>query len=175
MMSRYNLLARLLHWIVAILVFLQLFLGFAADRADTRAAEPLIDRHVQVGVLVLSLMALRLLWRSFRAPPALPDKHPLWQRRAARAVHHFIYALLFIMPVSGYVLWAWMGKPLDLFGLVPIPILFRGGDDETWRSIAGYSHTYAGFVLIALLTLHVTAALWHQFIRRDGLITKRMI
>lgn len=175
MTSRYNLPARLLHWIVAVLVLAQFFLGFAADRADGRAADALVDRHAQVGLLILSLMVVRILWRSFRSPPRLPQEDPRWQRWLAQSVHHLIYALLIIIPVSGYVLWAWMGQPLDWFGLYPIPILFKGGDDETWRSVAGYTHYFAGFGLIALVAVHICAALWHQFVKRDGLITDRMV
>ncbi|WP_301749821.1 cytochrome b [uncultured Erythrobacter sp.] len=175
MTSRYNLPARLLHWIVAVLVLAQFFLGFAADQADGRAAEALVDRHVQLGLLILSLMLVRLLWRSIKSPTCPPQEDPRWQRWLAKVVHHLIYALIIIIPVSGYVLWAWMGQPLDWFGIYSIPILFEGGDDETWRSVAGYTHYFAGFGLIALVAVHVCAALWHQFVKRDGLITDRMM
>lgn len=83
--------------------------------------------------------------------------------------------MLFILPLSGYVLWAWIGRPLKWFGLFPIPILFVGGEDETWRSVAGYTHNYAGFVLMGLAVIHIGAALWHEFIKGDGLIGNRML
>lgn len=100
---------------------------------------------------------------------------PWWQHWVAKAVHLLLYLLLFILPLSGYILWAWIGRPLDWFGLFPIPILFDGGDDETWRSIAGYTHNYAGIVLLVLLTIHISAALWHEFVKGDRLISERMI
>ena len=68
-----------------------------------------------------------------------------------------------------------IGSPLDWFGIVPIPILFTGGDDETWRSIAGYTHIFAGYALIAMIVGHIGAALWHECIHRDRLIRDRML
>ena len=174
-LSRYNLTARVLHWLVAVLVIAQLSLGFAADWAGRPLAAFLLDQHVRIGLLILSLMILRLLWRLVKYVPPPPPTMPKWQVWAAKAAHWLLYLLLFILPVSGYVLWAWIGRQLDWFGLFPIPILFTGGEDETWRSIAGYTHSYAGFVLIALLMTHIGAALWHEFINGDRLISGRML
>lgn len=157
------------------LVFAQLVLGFAADWADRPAAALLLNQHVRIGLLILSLMILRLLWRFARNPPPLPQELPWWQHRVAKGVHLLLYLTLFILPLSGYVLWAWIGRQLDWFGLFSIPILFVGGEDEMWRSIAGYTHSYAGFVLIALLLTHIGAALWHEFVKRDRLISERML
>lgn len=100
---------------------------------------------------------------------------PRWQALAATGVHLSLYALLVALPVSGYVLWAWIGRPLDWFGLFDIPILFRGGDDEYWRSVAGYAHLYFGYLLMMLIAAHIIAALWHEFVRRDRLISDRML
>lgn len=172
---RYTRTARWLHWIIAILALGQIALGLAADKAQKPLAGQLLDQHVRVGLLILALMVLRLLWRLTHRPPSLPVDTPPWQRVSAQAVHSSIYLLLFLLPFSGYVLWAWIGRPLSWFGIAPIPILFEGGDDETWRSIAGYTHEYAFYVLAALLAAHIVAAFWHQFVRRDRLISDRML
>lgn len=174
-LTRYDSVARLLHWAVALLVFAQLGLGYAADWAARPVAAWFFTQHVRIGVLILSLMCLRLLWRLSHRPPPLPPETPRWQLGTAMGVHLSLYLLLLILPLSGYVLWAWIGRPLDWFGLFPIPILFEGGEDETWRSIAGYTHSYAGYVLLALLLTHIGAALWHEFVKRDRLISTRML
>lgn len=172
---RYNRTARLLHWIVAFLVIAQLSLGYAADWTAKPVSGVLLDQHVRVGLLILLLMILRLLWRGFRAPPPHSDALPHWHRRAASTVHGLLYLLMFIVPASGYVLWAWIGRSLGWFGLFPIPILFAGGDDETWRSVAGYTHEYGVYAVLFLLTLHIGAALWHELVMGDRLISERML
>ena len=160
---------------MAVLVILQLVLGVAADKASKPLAGQLLNQHVRIGLLILALIVLRSVWRATHAPPPLPASVPPWQRLAASGAHRLIYLLLFVLPISGYVLWGWIGRPLDWFGLFDIPILFEGGDDETWRSIAGYSHVYAAYLLMALLVTHIAAALWHEFVGRDHLISKRML
>jgi cytochrome b561 len=171
---RYDFPARSLHWVVAALVVVQLVLGFAADWASDPDAAYFFDNHIRIGLLVLSLMSLRLLWRLANPPPRNTTL-PRWQQWIANMVHCLLYLLLFVLPVSGYVLWAWIGRPLDWFGLFSIPILFEGGEDETWRSIAGYTHSYAGLILMALLVMHIGAALWHEFVKGDQLISQRML
>lgn len=160
---------------MAILVLVQLILGFLSDAAERPLAGLLLDQHVRIGLLILALMTLRLSWRLAKSPPPYPAAPTKWRLAVATTVHIILYLLLFAMTISGYVLWAWIGRPLDWFGLVSIPILFAGGDDETWRSIAGYTHNYAAYVLIALIILHIVAALWHEFVERDRLISDRML
>ena len=160
---------------MAVLVIGQIILGYAAGRAQGDFADMLLDRHVWVGLLILGLVVIRVLWRLAHPPPALPAAIPEWQRSAATGLHRLFYAILLVLPVSGYVLWAWIGKPLDWFGILPIPILFTGGDDETLRSIAGYTHIFAGYALIVMIAAHIGAALWHEFVVRDRLIRDRML
>lgn len=173
-MQRFSLTARFLHWTIAPLVLVQLALGFAADLSDKPLADRLLDQHVRIGLLIFGLMLLRLTWRIAVRPPALPESITGWRRRTAECTHLLLYGLLLMMPVTGYVLWAWTGPKLDWWGLGRIPMLFRGGDDELWRSVAGYAHEYGGYVVTALILLHIGAALHHQFVGRDGLISRRM-
>jgi len=172
--ERYSLIARLLHWAVALLVLVQIGLGFAADWSDRPVSDRLLDQHVRVGLLVAALMVLRLSWRLASPPPSLPIGVSGWRRRAAGLTHKALYLLLLAMPVSGYVLWAWTGPSLDWWGMARVPILVRGGDDEMWRSVAGYGHQYGAYGVSALVILHIAAALHHQFALRDRLIGKRM-
>lgn len=170
----YNNILRALHWTIALLVILQIALGFAADWSAQPLSNLLLDQHVRLGLLVLGLMLLRIVWRLTTGAPPLPPEVPLWQRRAALSAHAALYLLLLLLPVSGYVLWAWIGRPLDWFALFDIPILITGGEDELWRSVAGYMHEYMGYALIALLSAHIGVALWHELVRKDGLISERM-
>lgn len=172
--KRYSLPARLLHWIVAVLVLVQIALGFGADWSERPQSDYLLDQHVRIGVLLLVLVVLRLLWRIGNPPPPLPDLAHRWQRRAAGIAHRALYILLLLMPITGYVLWAWTGPSLDWWGLGSIPMLFVGGDDEFWRSVAGYVHEYGAYAITGLVLVHIGAALWHSFVARDLSIGERM-
>lgn len=171
---RYTRPAILLHWAVAILVLLQIALGFAADWTDRPLSDGLMDQHVRVGLLILALMILRVSWRLAHVPPPMPDAVPRWRQQGASLVYATFYILLILLPVTGYVLWAWTGPNLSFWGLGSVPILFVGGDDELWRSIAGYVHEYGGYAITAVVLTHIVAALHHQFIAKDMMIGDRM-
>lgn len=172
--QRYSAVARLFHWLVAILVLIQIGIGWAADWTDRPLSDLLLDQHVRIGLLVLLFVILRILWRVAKVPPPLPSAIASWQRLGATITHKALYALLILMPASGYILWAWRGRSLDWWGAGSIPILFRGGEEEFWRSVAGYSHEYGAYLLTALVLLHIGAALHHEFVARDRLIGRRM-
>lgn len=170
--ERCSLIARLLHWTVALLVLIQIGLGFGADWSDRPQSNRLLGQHVRFGLLIAALMVLRVSWRLTSPPP--PSTVSGWRKGVAGLTHKTLYLLLLVMPVSGYVLWAWTGPTLDYWGVGRVPILFRGGDDELWRSVAGYVHEYGAYAVSALVVLHIAAALHHQFGVRDELIVRRM-
>lgn len=174
--TRYAAPARILHWVVAVLVTIQFYFGWASEQeADRDASFALIQLHFQLGMTILALMLLRILWRIARpAPTAEPG--PRWQRRAATATHFLLYALLFVLPLTGYVIWVWMEAPRSVFGLFDVPALFTPpADDETGRAIAWYIHHYSAYTLAALAFIHIAAAFWHEFWLSDRLIRRRML
>lgn len=175
--ERYRLPARVLHWLVALALPFQIYLGWAAEFASTRETEfRLIRLHYQVGVTLAALMVLRITWRMAVGVPASLVGEPAWRNRMASLAHWAIYALLFLLPASGYVIWVWMEAPRDVFGLFDLPRLFTPPvEDETWRAIAWHVHYWSGWTLIGLVFLHVGTAIWHEFVLRDGLIRKRIV
>lgn len=175
--ERYRLPARVLHWLVALAIPFHIYLGWAAEFASTRETEfPLIRCHYQVGVTLAVLMLMRLTWRMAGGAPAPPVGEPAWRDRLASLAHWALYGLLFLLPASGYVIWVWMEAPMDVFGLFDLPRLFTPpADDETGRAIAWYVHYWSGWTLIGLACLHVGAAIWHEFVRPDRLISRRML
>lgn len=175
--ERYRLPARFLHWLVALLIPIQLWLGWAAEASDSQeVSSRLIWRHYQLGILIAALMVFRFTWRLVHGAPKSIDVGPAWRRRLASIIHWLIYSLLLILPLSGYVIWVWMDVPMDILGVLDIPRLFTPpNDDETGRALAWYIHYWSGWALLALILLHVGAASWHQWIRRDRLIQRRML
>ncbi|WP_411833086.1 cytochrome b [Pseudoxanthomonas mexicana] len=175
--GRYRLPARLLHWLVAIAVPAQIWLGWTAERTQEREAGfRLLHLHFQLGMILLALMVLRASWRIAHGVPAPAAAEPAWRRRLAAAMHWTLYALLLALPLSGYVIWVWMDAPMQLLGSVQVPRLFEPpADDETWRALAWYVHYYSAWALAGLVVLHAAVALWHEFVLGDRLIRRRMM
>jgi cytochrome b561 len=175
--TRYSLPARLLHWVIAAVVPIQIYLGYAAEwESDRRESFRLIQQHYQLGLLIFGLMLLRIFWRVGYGTPPHPKDEPRWRRLTANTVHWLLYALLLTMPVSGYVIWVWMDVPMNAFGFLELPRLFTPPiEDETGRAAAWYVHYYSSWLVIALIIIHVGAASWHQFVRRDGSVVATMV
>lgn len=174
--DRWGLVARTLHWTVAALVVTMLVLGWASELEEERDRSLMLIRtHFQFGVVLFGLMILRLTWRLARPVPAPPSAEPPWRTRAAGAVHAVLYLLLLTMPVSGYIIWIHMNAPMDVFGVLTLPRLFTPPvEDETLRAGAWYVHYFSGWILVSLVGLHLSSALWHRFVARDGVL-RRML
>ncbi len=175
--ARYPAIARWLHWAVAMGVIAQLALGWGSEAtADAADGMRLLRIHFQLGVLLLMLMLLRVACRLSGRMPSADADEPRWRRRAAGFVHASLYLLLFLLPASGYVIWVWMDASREWLGVLTVPALFvPPADDETGRAIAWYVHWACAWTLSALVVLHVSAAVWHQWVRCDGLIRRRML
>jgi len=175
----YDRLARALHWASAALIVLLAATGIAMTRelapeswlARARAPLPLYDLHKTMGVLVLLLTVLRLSNRVLRGTPPADPTLPGWQRRIAEFVHGWIYLLLVLVPILG-----WLGislyPALTLFGVVSLPAL--AAPDRAVSAGVLLAHAILAFALLGLVGVHVAAALHHHFVRRDALL-RRML
>ncbi len=163
-------LSKTLHWLVAALIVVQVPLGAIAD--DMKLSPLKLDLfvwHKSVGMLVLALVLVRLGWRLGQPVPRPADVSPLL-RRLATLTHVLLYVLLLVIPLSGWVVNSAAGIPVKLFWLVPLPALTS--PDDGLKESAAEVHEIAIGLLLAVLTLHVAAALWHQFVRRDGILRR---
>ena len=173
-LGRYPCLLRVLHWLLALMLALQFVLGFAAEYGAARMSEALLPFHFQLGVLILGLTVLRLCLRLVMPTPAADPGESPGLRRARSAVHGMLYLLVLVVPVSGHVIWVWMGADRSLPGGFEVPALFVPPEDETGRAVAWYVHVYGAWILLGLVCLHILAAVLRQRARRDGFITQRM-
>ena len=139
-------------------------------------ARPLVDAHKSTGITVLGLALLRLLWRLAHRPPPMPAAYSRWERLAAHTVHALFYALMLALPVSGWLHdSAWKDAathPMRLFGLIGWPrIGFIESIEpvlkESLHTVFGTVHESLGYLLYALLALHIGAALKHQWVDRE--------
>ncbi len=174
--DRYSLPARLLHWLMAPAIPLQFWLGWAAERAETRdAGAALIHLHYQLGLVLAALVVMRLAWRISHGSPAATPGEPRWRSVLARTTHWALYAGLLVLPASGYVMQVWRNEPMDVFGLFEVPRLFESdGDLGAGYAAVWYLHYWTGWALAALVALHAGAAVWHECVLRDRLISRRM-
>ncbi len=177
-------LSRLFHWLMALLVFGMLGLGFYMVRVET----DLVDRYLQIqwhksfGFTIFVLAGLRLVWRWLSPEhPQLPADTPVWQGRAARTSHVLLYALMFALPLTGWLMAT--ASPLNdpdafpfqmpnlVFGLFDLPDPFSKGR-ESLRVLFHWLHLGTAILLASLLLVHVLAALKHHFIDRDAVLRR---
>ena len=160
---------RVIHWLMALLILPMIVVGLMMVQPGwPRAVQnTLFILHKNTGVLLLVLAILRvaIALRHHSAP--LPDTLPAWQRRAARASHGALYALILIMPLSGYIRVRAGGFPIEALDRLGLPAFVPRSD--ALADAAKWVHETAGYALIAVLLLHIAAALHHALLLRDGI------
>lgn len=166
--TRYDGVAMLFHWVLAIAIIGTFSVGwYMADLPFSLTRLKLFNWHKWAGVTILALSALRLLWRLGHRPPAdLPM--PAWQKLGAHAVHWLLYAAFFAVPLSGWAYSSAAGFPIVWFGVLPLPD-FVPKDKALAEAIKPW-HAVSAYLLLGLAAVHVIAALKHQFIDHDGLL-----
>jgi cytochrome b561 len=171
--ERWGAVAKALHWLIAVLVIALMVLGWIAVNEDSRLTQyKLFKWHKSIGMLVLALVALRLLWRLFNPPPALPAGLGAWQRRAAHGTHWVFYGVLIAMPISGWVMNSAADFPFKIFGVMPLPDLFA--PSKELEALTKDVHLALFWILAITLTLHVAAALKHHFVDRDSILLRML-
>lgn len=174
---RYNGFAIFLHWLLALALVGIFSVGlYMADLPFSPQRLKLYNWHKWAGISILTLSAIRLLWRLSHKPPALPQSvtlgMPGWQVTAYHATHVAMYALFFIVPLIGWAYSSAAGFPIVLFGVLPLPD-FVSSSKPLAEMIKPW-HEYSAFALAGLVLLHVAAALKHHFIDKDGLLARML-
>lgn len=181
----WGLVTRALHWGMALMIAVQVPLGFLmvdaydawlAGKGDEALVMSLSRAHNTLGFLVLIAATLRLSWRFANPTPGLPPALAAYQHLVARATHGLLYALLFVFPLTGWAaLSAYDGEfPIFFFGWDDVfRIVPQAKEGSPWTSdLFGEVHETCWKVGAAVLGLHVVAALWHEYVRRDGVLTR---
>ena len=174
--ERYSRPAIILHWVIGLLMIVNVGLGLTFTLFGDDNIRPLINTHKSIGITILGLAIMRLLWRATHKPPPLPATYKPWERRASHAVHGLLYILIFALPLSGWFhdsAWKMAGEiKMFYFGLFEWPRIGWIMDmeplaKENLHSILGAVHENLGFALYALFFLHVGGALKHQFFDKE--------
>jgi cytochrome b561 len=167
----YNAVAKILHWSIAVLIVLQLGIGWTMPEIhkDTRP-DGEIGWHLAIGVLIVLLIAARVVWRAVR-PPTGTDGDRGAMRRLASATHILLYLLMIVVPVLG---WAHAGSRdwVVRIGPLHLPRIMAAGSKLGHE--LGDIHGDLAMVLAVTIALHVAAGFYHQFIRKDGTLLRMM-
>ena len=170
--TQYTRTAMVLHWVIAVLIICNAVLGLTAESFPDGWIRPIVDTHKSIGITVLGLALLRILWRvSHRAPP-LPREFPTWEKVAAHVAHFLLYVLMIVIPVSGYLYSSAANIPVVYLGLIPLPRIIA--PDPQLKEVLKNLHIALNYTLLVLVALHVVAAIKHQLIDRDGLLSRML-
>ena len=168
-MPRFTITAVVIHWLAAALIFGGFALGlYMSGLPLSPTMLKLYSYHKWIGVTVLLLSVARIVWRLRHAAPPLPESIPAWQRKAANGLHHLFYLLFFAVPITGWVMSSAKGFQTVYFGVLPIPDLV--GKDKALGELLAEVHKVMSWVLMALVVIHVAAALKHHFVSRNDVL-----
>lgn len=160
----FNLTARVLHWSMAVLILAMLFVGIGMV-ASMSWRPTLVSLHRPLGIAILLLVIVRLFNRLGHRPPPLPADLPAVQVLAARASHWLLYALMFAMPLIGWSMLSAGGYPVTMFKGFALPPI--APHDATVYAVLRTAHTWLALLLFATVLMHLAAALYHAWVRRD--------
>jgi cytochrome b561 len=161
----------LLHWVLAVFIILLLILGLYMTGLPLSLRKvQYYGWHKEVGMLVLGLVVVRVAWRWSNVTPLLLPYLPVWEAAAARCTHWAFYLLMVAMPLTGWLMSSAAGLPVSFFGWFVFPDIVS--PNANLRILFREMHEYMAYALIALICLHVTAALKHHFINKDDILRR---
>ncbi|MDR9433384.1 MAG: cytochrome b [Spiribacter sp.] len=175
---KYFLIQRILHWSIATLVVITLGIGatlgtlgfnHAVDLFGMATTNTLYVVHKTVGVLMIGLMIVRITARLALGKPAYAVALAPVQKFASETVHGLFYALLIIMPLIGWAATDAGGYPINFFHWVLPSIVEK---DSGFAEVLFQWHAIIGWLLMGLVLVHISGALYHWLIRRDGVMQR---
>jgi len=171
--THYTRTAKGLHWLMTILFFGLLALGFYMhDLPLSPEKLQLYSWHKWAGVTAFLLVWFRLFWRIAHRPPALPATMSTLMQRAAHAGHFLLYGLMIAIPLSGWLMSSAKGFQTVWFGVLPIPDLLSK-NKETGDLLQSV-HMSLNLLFVAVIAGHIGAALKHHFIDKDDILTRML-
>lgn len=171
--QRYTGVAIGLHWLIGLMIVTSLGVGlYMVSLSLSPDKLRLYSWHKWAGVTIFMLVLVRSLWRLTHPAPPLPDDVPVWQRKVAEATHYALYALMIVIPLTGWLMSSAKGFQTVYFGVVPIPDLLA--KNEGLGETLALVHRYLNYTMIGLVIAHIAAALKHHFIDKDDIL-RRML
>lgn len=171
--GRYTGTAKVLHWtIVALLIAQFIFAWTMPHIGRNTPVTTVISLHFTFGIIILAVAVVRLSWRVSHGEPLPEVGLPPWQVMTAHLVQSLLYLLLFVNPILGWLNASYRGMPIVMFGFELPKLLAKGAPGWGWTGdVHGLT---ANYLMLTLIGLHVAAALYHYFIRRDGVLQRML-
>ena len=190
--TKYTNVAITLHWFIAIAILFMFVLGWFMTELPKESAKTTsfdifnlglmtwevakeesprafyFNLHKSIGLTTLMLIVLRMYWRFTHRPPTFLNSMKLWEKRLAKATHHALYLLMFLIPLSGIIMSAGSKYGIKWFGIKVIP----GFDDKAIRELFHEFHEIFGLLLLLLLIFHTLGAIKHSIIDKDGTLRR---
>ena len=171
--ARWGAVSQLFHWVIVVLILVMAYIGLTmGDLPNGPRKINIYALHKSIGLTILALVVLRVLWRVYAGAPAPVHGTPAWQQRIASATHFLLYALLFAIPLSGWVLNSSAGYPLQWFKLFNLPAI-TGRSDSVHEAAEG-AHELLFWVLVVLVLAHAGAALYHHVFQGDATLARML-
>lgn len=181
--ARYGAVAMTLHWLIAALIIVNLYLGLSLD--DYARGDPqkfvVISWHKSIGLTVLLLSILRLVWRWVNPVPPPPHGLNRWIRVSGTAMHYLLYALMILIPLAGWLMVSAgaQGHGTPVFGLFDwpaFPILsgLPRSAAHPWHETFESAHTVLAWSMLVLIPAHLIAGLYHHVMRRDNVLLRML-
>ena len=167
--AQFVLAARVLHWLMAIMIVSMLFIGVGMVASVSELHAWLLAIHKPLGIAILVLAVIRLVVRLLNPPPPLPADLPAIQKLAAHASHYLLYALMLAMPLVGWAMLSAGGYPVMLSHSLRLPPIFPV--HAAAFAILRHAHAWLAMLLFLTFLAHLGAALYHGLIRRDGVLS----
>ena len=162
---RYSRTAIALHWLLAILITLTTVIGWRMMWIEHQpGSEKLFELHKSIGLIIASLVVVRVLWRLTHRPEPRPAG-PTWEARLASAIHALLYVLIVALPITGYLGASFSKAGVQWFGIATPR--WAAPDHDT-AELFFSAHAVFLWTMVALLALHVAGALKHVLVDRDG-------
>ncbi len=167
--------AKVLHWLAAILVLVLFVHGniWLDDWDEAGAAgRGALSWHAAAGMTLAAVMIARMLWRFVNRTPMMPAATPDWEKRSAHLAHAALYALTFVVALTGWLATGAVKPPVvsQVFWLIPVPAAGLDGG-KLIREV----HELAADMLIALAAAHALAALWHHYVKGDSILRRMLL
>jgi cytochrome b561 len=169
----YHPVAKALHWLVALLVVVQFGIAWAMpDIGPHTKLDRLISLHLTVGALIGLIALARVSWRLQHGAPAAIGTAPRWLRTSARVSHATLYVLLLILPLLGWAAASARGWRVILLPGVALAAVLPRGSKSGFQE--GDVHAFLAYTLLAIVALHIAAALYHRLILRDQVLARML-
>jgi cytochrome b561 len=167
----FGLITKLFHWVIALLIIAMLIVGCVMTFTHKATFQLLMLYHQSMGVTILILMLLRLMWRLCNKTPQLPHSMNRLEQKLAHAMAWLLYVLIFSIIAAGLLMTVYHGSAILFWGFaLHLPVTAN----KSMAHFFNQAHVCLAWILLASIILHISASLYHHFIRKDGILKRMM-